>query len=82
LKQEFQLGARLKDKVSGLEGIAVGRLEYLNGCIQYCIKAKVGKDNKIPDAEWIDSQQLEKTGEGINVAASATGGFSKDAPSL
>ncbi len=30
---EFELGSRLQEKITGFTGIAVGRCEYLWGCI-------------------------------------------------
>jgi len=56
------LGSKVKDKVTGFEGIAVSRVEYLNGCIQYGIKARyIEKDmqGKMPKVEYIDEMQLE-----------------------
>lgn len=56
---ENLLGKKVKDKITGLEGIAVTECTFLNGCVQYAIQAKIGKDGKIPDEKWIDEQQLE-----------------------
>lgn len=81
-KFEFELGVRLRDKVSEVEGICIGRIEYLNGCVQYAIKPKVTKDGKVHEAEWIDSQQIEQIGDGIKVASKVTGGMNMGAPRL
>ena len=56
---EAKLGKKVKDKITGLEGIAVSKCIFLNGCVQYAIQAKIDKDGKIPDEKWIDAQQLE-----------------------
>ena len=32
------LGNKVRDKVTGMEGIAVSRVEYLNGCVQYAVQ--------------------------------------------
>jgi hypothetical protein len=79
---EFELGDKLKDIVSGLEGICIGRIEYLNGCTQYAIKPKKTKDERVLDAEWVDSQQVIKLKGGIKIKPSFTGGSSKLAPRL
>lgn len=79
---QFELGVKLRDKVSEVEGICIGRIEYLNGCVQYAIKPKVTKDGKSHEAEWIDSQQLEQTGDGITIKQRKTGGISSIAPKL
>ena len=58
--KKIELGAKVKDKISGLEGIATARIEYLNGCIQYAISPPVDKDGNIRKDWWIDEQQLEE----------------------
>ena len=55
----LELGIRVKDKVSGLEGIITGRSQWLNGCRSYGVQAKMDKDGKIPETKWIDEGQLE-----------------------
>jgi len=66
---KFKLGNRLKCVVTGFTGIAIARLEYLNGCTQYGIKPKVKAEEpgKMPDAMYIDQQQLELVDDGISV---------------
>jgi hypothetical protein len=76
----FTLGQRLRDRVSGFEGIATGRLQYLNGCVQYLLRPKIGADGKTIDGEWFDDQQIEFVDEGITVAPKRTGGPSINAP--
>ncbi len=55
----IKLGSKVKDKVSGFTGIATAKVEYLNGCIQYCINPKVGKDNKNKEGFYFDEGQIE-----------------------
>lgn len=77
---EFKLGDKLKDLVSGMEGIAVSRIEYLNGCIQYGIALNTGK-NKIPeDCRYFDENQLKRVGAGLNIKKKDTGGPSPYQP--
>ena len=59
----IKLGSKVKDKISGLTGIAMTRLEYLNGCVQYAVQPKMEKGaTEIPS--WnIDEEQLEVIGE-------------------
>ncbi len=71
MKHKFRLGQRLRDTVTGLEGIATARLEYLNGCMQYCISPSVDKDGKRVEGWYVDDQQLICVGDGI--AKSSTG---------
>jgi hypothetical protein len=47
------------DRITGFEGIAVSRIEYLNGCIRYGVQpVGVDKDGKMFSQEWVDSQQI------------------------
>lgn len=73
-KNRFELGQTLKCRITGFTGIATQRVEYINGCIQYCLKPKIDKEGKIPDGHFIDSQQLEFVDEGVHVEAEPTGG--------
>lgn len=52
-----ELGDRVKDKISGLKGIAVGISNYLYGCRRISIQPEEAKDGK--PAEWftIDEPQ-------------------------
>jgi len=59
MEQEIELGDKVKDKVTGFTGIAVAKTEFLNGCVQYSVAAKVGKDNKMPEEIGIDEQSLK-----------------------
>jgi hypothetical protein len=77
----FELGVKLRDKVSGFEGIAIARVEHLNGCTQYGISGKVGDDGKMPESYYIDHTQLEQIDTGIKVKDTAdTGGATTKMP--
>ncbi len=79
----FEMGVKVTDRVTGFTGAVAGRTEYFNGYVQYLVKPRVDDEGKMQDAHWIDSQQLEVTGEGVLPIAdsSQTGGPSSDAPS-
>lgn len=63
---EIKLGQKVKDVVSGLEGIVTAKIEYLNGCIQFCVKPKASdKDTKFPEGDYIDVEQLKVIGKGL-----------------
>ena len=62
---EIRLGQKVRDLVTGLEGIVTGRCEYLNGCVQYHLKPTLDKDGKTVDGDWIDITQLEVVGQGL-----------------
>jgi len=57
---EIELGDKVRCKVTGFEGIATSRIEFLNGCVQYGVAPKIKEgENKMPEEVGIDSQSLE-----------------------
>lgn len=62
MKQEkIELGDKVRCKITGYIGIATAKTKFLNGCVQYEVTAKIGKDNKLPmeGNPGIDEQSLE-----------------------
>ena len=67
---KIELGQTYRDKVSGWQGVATARYEYLNGCVRYQID---GQDqdglpkgfvfDEVQLVEPIMGQPLEKTGK-------------------
>jgi len=77
----MKLGDKLKDKVTGFEGIAVAQIEYLNGCRQFCVKPRIDSSGKMPEGQYIDVQQLELVdADSVTVESKDTGGKHPDAP--
>lgn len=54
-----KLGFKFKDRVSGFEGVATGRLEYMTGCHQLLL-VPPAKDGEWKDGQWIDEQRCDK----------------------
>ncbi len=79
---KIKLGVKVRDKVSGFEGIAGSRVEYMNGCIRYEVIPKVDKDGKHVDAYYFDEARLEvvKDGKQVKVERKSTGGYQDDPP--
>ncbi len=78
------LGKEGTDKVTDFKGIITGYIQYLTGCHQYGLAAKVGTDGKIPDTQWFDVNRIEITGKGVSVEEVADeknpGGPNRDCP--
>lgn len=56
----IMVGQRVRDTLSGYEGIAYGITEYLHGCWHIGIKpTKLNKDGQPQDTFWIDEPQVE-----------------------
>lgn len=64
-RTDLELGFKVKDKVTGLEGIATARIDYLYGCRQYGVTPEA-KDGKTNDTCWFDEGRLEILGQGIS----------------
>lgn len=78
----IELGQKAKDKITGFEGIIIGRAQYLTGCDQYVLAPPV-KEGKICDSQWFDEGRIEILGAGISaqdVAGPKPGGPNRDAP--
>jgi len=60
---DVKLGTIVTDRITGLTGMAVARIEYLNGCISVCVQPKELKDGKPVRTSWIDEQQLTEESE-------------------
>ncbi len=58
---EIELGDKVRCKITGFVGVATSRTEFLNGCVQYGVTGKVGKDNKllVENEASIDEDSLE-----------------------
>ncbi len=56
---KFELGDTVIDTFTKFKGHIEQRTENLNGCIQYHLQPKVGKDGKIPEGCMIDEQNLK-----------------------
>ena len=63
---KFELGDKVKDRVTGYTGIITTRTEHLNGCRQYGVNAGIGNDGKMVDGYNIDGEQLELIDKGLN----------------
>jgi len=77
----IKLGQQVRCIVTGFTGIAISRVEYLNGCVQYCVKPPVKDDGTLVDGSYVDIEQLEVVGEGVPAKVSNTGGPKADTPS-
>lgn len=61
----FNLGDVLKDRLTGLTGVAVNRSEHLFGCARYWLQPREIKDGKTVDGQWFDEDSLELVEAGV-----------------
>ena len=57
---KIALGSKVRDVITGLEGVAVGRSEYLFSVVQIMVQPTRLKDGEIVDGVWLYEEQLEK----------------------
>ena len=63
--KRINLGDRVKHSITGYQGIAVGRTEYLHGCTSVGVKAEALHDGKTIDIHWFDEPALEVVDTGV-----------------
>ena len=80
---KIKLGQRVRDSITGYEGVAICRAEWLYGCVRITIQGDLDKDGKMPEAVCIDEDQLivikSKEKHNGHKAAKTTGG-SRETP--
>ena len=66
LKNQIVLGARYRDKVTGLEGVAIGITTWLTGCDSVGLLGPA-QDGKVAEPYWTDTSRVEPIGDGASV---------------
>lgn len=78
---KVKLGQEVIDTISGFTGIAVGRTEWLNGCVRIMIQPKVDKEGKMMDNAEFDEPQIAIVDKApLPRGASDTGGPTSSKP--
>ncbi len=79
-----KLGMEGRDKITGFEGILIGKIEYFTGCNQFGLLPKCDKDGKVQPSEWFDESRIEIIGMGVSLTRVADsenpGGPNRDCP--
>lgn len=68
----FQLGQKLRCRITGFEGIASGRMTHMNGCVFYRLDSKMGTSKETGALaqglqDVVNVKQLELVDQGIYV---------------
>lgn len=53
------LGTKVKDRITGFEGIATSRTEFLYGCVRVYVEPESLHDGKPIEGQYFDEQRLE-----------------------
>ena len=64
---QIKLGDRVKDKITGLKGIAIGATDWLYGCRRICVQPEEAKDGKPAESFHVNEPQLELIKERVIV---------------
>ena len=54
----IKLGSRVRDRITGFEGILIAKTEWFYGCIRLGIDAINLKDGKPIDTVWFDEDRV------------------------
>lgn len=57
----MKLGDKVRDVITGFEGIVTGHAEYVTGCDQYLLQPQIkaeAKDATFPEPRWFDENRL------------------------
>jgi hypothetical protein len=65
------LGDRVRDKITGIEGVVIARTEWLYGCLRVSVQPS-STDGKQPDVFTVDDPQLEVLEAGVFTLPAAT----------
>lgn len=58
-KKKLKMGQKVKDPVSGFEGVVIARAAHVNGCYRVGVTPQLDKDGKFQENQWFDEPQLE-----------------------
>ena len=57
--RDSRLGQRVRDKISGYEGVVVARTEWLWGCVRYGVRSeKLDKEGLPLEDKWFDEDEI------------------------
>lgn len=77
---KLNLGQKVRDRVSGLEGIVIARTEWLYGCRRYTVQPQGVKDGKPQEGSGFDEDALEVLPEALPASVKNTGGPQVEPP--
>jgi len=55
---DIQLGDKVRDIVTGFQGVADCKMEFLNGCVRWQVQPQGLFEGKVKEAHVFDQQQL------------------------
>jgi hypothetical protein len=75
LGKDVRLGVLCRDIVTGFEGIAIARTDWLNGCVRFTLQPQdMTKEGTPKESTSFDVEQLVVVGKGVQIKKQETGG--------
>ncbi len=80
------LGQGVRDLITDFEGLAIGRVEYLTGCVQVLVQPPAGDRRDGSGREWVESRWFDEPRLRVTIAepyvlpSIPTPGADKEAP--
>lgn len=71
---KFDLGDKVRDKITNFEGVLIGRHQWLNNCNTYSVKPTTLKDGAPQDSCSFDEPQLDLVTAKVAESNRKTGG--------
>ncbi|HUX00597.1 MAG TPA: hypothetical protein VMY35_06400 [Phycisphaerae bacterium] len=69
---QMQLGDHVRDIISGFQGIATARSEFLWGCTRVMVQPRETKDGQPIESHWFDEPQLQVITPAVITPAAAS----------
>lgn len=58
-QRRVNIGDRVRNRVTGFEGVVTGRTEYITGCARLIVQPQGMKDGKSYDSEYVDEPMAD-----------------------
>ncbi len=55
----LDLGDKVKDRITGFTGIAVGKTDWIYGCTRIGVQPEMDKEGKLQEVQWFDILSLD-----------------------
>lgn len=67
MRETVSLGDRVRSKLTGFQGVVVGKCQYIQQCDQVLVKPEtLDKDGNIRKGEWLDEPWVEIIKRGVH----------------
>lgn len=63
----IRFGNRVRDIVTGFEGIVTARVEFINGIVNYLVSPPVAEDGDMREDMWVSACRIEYIDEGVDI---------------